>query len=69
MQGTAQIGETAGRIWQLLSTRETLPVSQLPKELDEKAPLVHQGLGWLAREGKIEYVVEGKKTLVKIVGE
>ncbi|MBD3243747.1 MAG: hypothetical protein GF331_24360 [Chitinivibrionales bacterium] len=69
MQATARIGETAGRVWQLLNTKGALSVSQLPKELNEKAPLVHQALGWLAREGKIEYTVEGKKTIVKLVGQ
>ncbi len=68
MQTTAQIGESAGRVWQLLNTTGALPVSTLPKELGEKAPLVHQALGWLAREGKIEYMMEGKKTIVKLVG-
>jgi hypothetical protein len=61
---TAKIGETAGRIWQYLRTNGITPVSSLPKELKETSPVVHQGLGWLAREGKIEYTVEKKKTFV-----
>lgn len=61
-----QIGETAGKIWALLNEKEKILLSQLPKEVNEKAVIAHQGLGWLAREGKIEYSVENRKIYVAL---
>ncbi|MCP4725333.1 MAG: hypothetical protein GY863_09870 [bacterium] len=60
------IGETAGRIWQIVSDRGEVNISGLPKILNEKSPIVYQALGWLAREEKIEYHKEGKQTLICI---
>jgi len=34
--------------------------------LDEKTALVHQALGWLAREDKIDYRQEANRTLVSL---
>ncbi len=60
------IGETAGRIWQVVAERGEVNISSLPKMLDEKSQVVYQGLGWLAREEKINYHTKGKQTLVSI---
>ena len=60
------IGITAGKIWILLREKKELALSQIPKALDEKPPLVYQALGWLAREDKIEFRKEGNKTLVAL---
>ncbi len=62
-----EIGETAGRIWQLLSDREEVNIAGLPKILNEKSVVVYQALGWLARENKITYRKEGGKILVSLV--
>ena len=51
----SKIGETAGRIWKLLEEKDKVAVSQLPKALKEPDVITYQALGWLAREGKIEY--------------
>ena len=61
-----QIGDTAGKIWQALQGKEEVAVTQLPKVLREREALVYQGLGWLAREDKIIYRVDGNKTYVSI---
>ena len=62
-----QIGNTAGNLWLLLKNRGEISVSQLPKMMEEKSIVVHQALGWLAREGKINYRTEGNKTLVSLM--
>ncbi|HVP07508.1 MAG TPA: winged helix-turn-helix domain-containing protein [Candidatus Acidoferrum sp.] len=62
-----QIGDTAGRIWKALQDKDEIAVSQLPKIVKERDALVYQGLGWLAREDKISYRVDGNKTYVSIV--
>ncbi|MBD3258981.1 hypothetical protein GF377_11150 [candidate division GN15 bacterium] len=60
----AKIGDTAGKIWQALSETEQISVSRLPKVLKEREALVYQALGWLAREGKVEYRTKGNSTFV-----
>jgi len=64
-----QVGKTAGRIWDILQQKDELTISQLPKVLKEKDSLVYQALGWLAREGKIEYRTQGNKTIISLVRE
>jgi len=62
----AKIGVTAGRIWEILKKNSEVSVAQLPKALNEKDALVHQALGWLAREDKIAFHTKGNKTSVKL---
>jgi hypothetical protein len=62
-----KIGASAGKIWKILQKRDKVAISQFPQIMNEKAIVVNQALGWLAREGKIEYLTEGKKTLVSLV--
>jgi hypothetical protein len=62
-----QIGDTAGKIWNVLQAKEEVALSQLPKIVKEKDLLVYQGLGWLAREDKIMYRVDGNRTFVSVV--
>jgi glutamine cyclotransferase len=61
-----QIGDTAGKIWHALETKDEVALSQLPKIVKEKDLLVYQGLGWLARENKVIYRVDGNRTFVSI---
>ncbi|MBD3243748.1 MAG: hypothetical protein GF331_24365 [Chitinivibrionales bacterium] len=62
----AKIGETAGRIWDLLSRQKKIAVEELPKALEDEAMLVYQSLGWLAREDKIEYIRKGDTFYVSL---
>lgn len=62
----AQIGKVAGVIWDILSTKGEVSLSQLPKLVAEKDTLVYQGLGWLAREGKISYRSDKNRTFVEL---
>lgn len=48
-----EIGEAAGKIWKLLNEKGPIPKSKIAKQTKLSANLVHQGLGWLAREGKL----------------
>lgn len=59
-----KIGETAGKIWEILNKQGEVNAAQLPKLLNEKSAVVYQGLGWLAREDKVEYQLRGAKTFV-----
>jgi len=62
-----KIGLTAGAVWNLLREKGEMNMSGLPKALNEKSPIVHQALGWLAREGKIHFRNEGKSVFVSLV--
>ena len=61
-----QIGATAGAIWQVLQKKDKLALSQVPRAFKEKESLAFQAVGWLARENKIEFQVEGKTTYVTL---
>jgi len=58
----AEIGETAGEIYRLLSSDGPLTPAQLKTKLHAKGDVVSYALGWLAREDRIDFVLE-KKTL------
>jgi len=61
-----KIGETAGRVWDVLKDKKEMSLSQIPKAVKEKDVLVYQALGWLAREDKIQYNTKGNKTMVTL---
>ncbi len=61
-----RIGETAGEIWKVLKQKEEVNLNFLPRMLGEKAQIVHQAVGWLAREDKIEYRTRGGKTFISL---
>jgi hypothetical protein len=64
-----KIGEMAGRVWRILGEREAVTVSRLPQLLKEKGEIVYQGLGWLAKEDKIEFHKKEGKTFVSLSSE
>ncbi len=58
------IGETAGKIWQALKSKEDLSVAQLKKATGADDKALWLGLGWLAREGKI--ILAKNKASIKV---
>ncbi len=66
MAMTERIGTTAGRVWQVLRKQEEADIRQLPRMLAEKPIVVNQALGWLAREGKLEYREQGDRLWVAL---
>lgn len=61
------IGQTAGQIWNYLNENGETTVSKMKKELDLKGNFAELGLGWLAREGKVEMSKKGTSTNVRLV--
>jgi hypothetical protein len=51
----ASIGTVAGQVWQYLHTHGPVTLSKLAREIEAPRDLVMQGVGWLAREGKIAF--------------
>ena len=49
------IGAVAGMIWHFLDQNGPVTFTKLTKEIDASRDLVIQGIGWLAREGKLRF--------------
>ena len=61
-----RIIETAGKTWNFLKENGETGMAVLPRRLREKTEIVHQALGWLAREDKLQYREKGGKTFVAL---
>lgn len=56
-----QIGETAGKIYRALEQNGASSITKIQKEITgSDVALFHQSVGWLAREGKVEFQKNGK---------
>jgi len=51
----ANIGSVAGMIWSYLEMNGPVTLSKLAKDIEAPRDQVMQGVGWLAREGKIRF--------------
>ncbi|MCI0499613.1 MAG: winged helix-turn-helix domain-containing protein [Planctomycetales bacterium] len=62
------IGQAAGIIWSMLA-KATAPINiaDIPKKTNLTSQVAYQGLGWLAREGKLEYQQKGRSIYVSLV--
>ena len=60
------IGQSAGQIWEYLESNGEVSLSKMRKDLDLAGNFTEMGLGWLAREDKIEMFRNGSHTKVKL---
>lgn len=60
------IGDCAGAVWCCLNDNGPQPVATLKKSVDAPADLVLAAVGWLAREGKLNFETNGKQVLVSL---
>lgn len=49
-----EIGNAAGTIWRILAGKGPLPLTQLKREAGLTDQFVLMGVGWLAREDKVD---------------
>jgi len=61
-----EIGFAAGRVWRHLLERQPVVLSRIAREVEGGQTLVAMAVGWLAREGKIEFVEEGRARMVRL---
>ncbi len=61
-----QIGISAGEIYNYLNTNGESTFSKMKKELDLKGNFADLGLGWLAREDKVEISKKGASVSVRL---
>jgi len=64
----AKVGEAAGKVWQALHANGPMDKSALTKATGLSSDLVNQGIGWLAREGKIGCQGNGKRRQFTLKG-
>jgi len=60
-----KIGSNAGKNWYVLSTQKEADLSSIAKRIITDVQDVHSGLGWLARENKIN-TIQGKNNQIII---
>ena len=61
-----QIGTSAGAIYNYLNNNGTTTFSKMKKDLDLKSNFADLGLGWLAREDKVEISKKGASVSVRL---
>ena len=59
-----QIGEVAGKVWMFLEQNGESNLNQLKTGIKADPNLILQGIGWLAREGKLNLTQERKTTRI-----
>lgn len=64
--GHDQIGITAGAIWMYLTDNGETSLATLKKEVKAPGDLVLAAVGWLAREDKLDFAVNGKTVKVSL---
>ncbi len=61
-----QIGVSAGQIYDYLNNNGETTFAKMKKELDLKGNFADLGLGWLAREDKVEISKKGSSVNVRL---
>lgn len=61
-----KIGEAAGVVWRTLNGKEGKTLGQLKEQTGLSSDLLHQAIGWLAREGKLEMGKEKRATRITL---
>nr|QNO52804.1 hypothetical protein HGGDFBBL_00036 [Methanosarcinales archaeon ANME-1 ERB6] len=61
-----EIGAVAGEIWDLLKERGELSISGVVAEINASQSTAYMGLGWLARENKLEFVKKSRGVFVRL---
>ncbi|MGH9711837.1 MAG: winged helix-turn-helix domain-containing protein [Candidatus Acidiferrales bacterium] len=61
-----EIGEGAGRIWQVLSASSSSTLAEIQEATDLDTHLFYMSIGWLAREDKIVFEGKGNKAKLRL---
>ena len=63
----SEIGMTAGKVYQFLSSSGLVDVEQIKKGVrDARSQAVDMAIGWLAREGKLNFESKGKRLIISL---
>ncbi len=61
-----QIGQVAGKVWQLLAEEGDQSLTSIKKSIGGSDVVVLAAVGWLAREGKLEFLASGRSMKVSL---
>jgi hypothetical protein len=61
-----QIGETAGLVWHALKSDGSQSLTKLTKLIDAPPNVVMHAVGWLAREGKVDFEENGRTRVISL---
>ncbi len=61
-----KVAHTAGLIWHALNGKGLVKLAVLQRQTKVPAALLHMGLGWLAREDKLELNLTGRSIQVRL---
>ena len=60
------IGSVAGAIWHYLENNNEATITKLTREIGETERTVLMGVGWLAREGKLDFEKRKQGTYITL---
>ena len=60
------IGHVAGAIWHYLKKNKEATVTKMTREIGETERAVLMGVGWLAREGKLDFEKRKQGTYITL---
>ncbi len=60
------IGIAAGKIWEYLDENGATSVSKVTKETEISRNDFQRAIGWLAKEDKLNFVIEGRTELLSL---
>ena len=66
MDFNTQVGETAGKVWNLLNDQGPQTLAQLKKKLNGNGEVLSFAIGWLAREDKLDFTTEKKTVRIQL---
>jgi hypothetical protein len=62
----AEIGDAAGRVWQYLDEHGPTSLGNLSQGVKLPPQIAAMAIGWLAREGKLNFIRAGRNTKVDV---
>jgi len=61
-----EIGHVAGEVWQLLNDQNGQSLASIKKSINAPEAIILAAIGWLAREGKLQFETSGRNTNVSL---
>lgn len=62
----SDIGKVAGDIWHYLEKNSEATVTKLTRDIGETERTILMGIGWLAREGKLDFEKRKQGTYITL---
>lgn len=60
------IGDVAGKIWEYLNEKGSASVTKITKETEISKNEAQRAIGWLAKEDKLIFTMEGRTELLSL---